>query len=184
MEMASSSFTAFDVVVIAVLFVSAVMSLSRGLIREASSILSFVAGGAAAYTMLLLFRDQGREILPDTITPLVSDAILVVFGFLVAYILAAWIGGQVSKLIHSSPEIGTLDRIAGAVFGAARGGLAVILFVLLMQMMVHRDSTPGFIANSKTYPYADSAASWLRDHFPAFMRTAQDAIPPIEANGQ
>lgn len=180
MDISQQAFTAFDVIILAVLFVSAVMSLSRGLVREASSILSFLIGGAAAYLMLLFFRDPARALLPDGVPEITSDAVLIVTGFLAAYVVAAWIGGQLSKLIHSSPEIGVLDRIAGAAFGAARGALAVILFILLMHMVIPQDSTPSFIANSQLYPYADSAATWLSAHFPGFMQTAQEAIPPLD----
>ncbi len=181
-ELAETSITAFDIIVVAVLFISAVMSLSRGLMREASSVLAFVFGGFIAYFALITFRDTARDILPVGDNTLIADALVVVIGFLAAYLLAGWVGTQLSKLIHASPEIGSLDRVAGAAFGAARGALAIILFVLLMHMMIPRDSTPGFIANSKLYPYADGAARWISSHLPGYIETAQDNFPSIDGN--
>lgn len=176
----ASNFTVFDVIVFVVIIISAIMSLSRGLVRETSSIISFSIGVVAAYMMLLLFRDIARSMTPESWPEMTGDAILVVFGFMIAYLLAAGIGGQLARWIHSSPEIGTLDRAAGAAFGAARGALAVVLFVMLMHMVIPQDSSPPFIAKSKTYPAANGAASWLMDNIPGFMQRAQDAIPPLD----
>ena len=58
--------TAFDIVVLAIIVVSAVMSLGRGLIREASSVISFIIGGLAAYYALVLFEKPLAGILPQT----------------------------------------------------------------------------------------------------------------------
>ncbi len=180
MELESSGFTVFDVIVFVVIAVSAIMSLSRGLARETSSILSFGVGIVAAYVMLLLFRTPVRAVAPEGWPEMAGDAGLVVAGFLVAYLLAAGLGGQLARWIHTSPEIGSLDRLAGAAFGAARGALAVVLFVLLMHMVIPVDSTPPFIAKSKAYPVANGAATWLYENIPGFMQRAQDAIPPLD----
>ncbi len=178
-EFAGSQITAFDIVVVAIIFVSAVMSLSRGLVREASSILSFALGGLAALLLVRLFGDAAKSALPESWPPMAAYAILIVGGFLSVYVAAGWLGSQLAKLIHSSPQIGSLDRVAGAFFGAARGALAIVLFVLLMHMVIPKDNTPAFIANSKLYPYADSAASWFSDSFPGFVEQAKEAAEDL-----
>jgi membrane protein required for colicin V production len=171
--------TAFDVIIIAVLVVSAVMSLGRGLIREASSVISFILGGLAAYYTLVLFRQPMEAIVPDSWPAISASAILVVVGFLVAYTLAAFLGGQLSRLIKASPEIGMVDRIAGAAFGVARGALAVILFVLLMQQVLPEEATPRFVADSRFFPFAEAAAEWIRNNVPGFVDRARDTLPPL-----
>ncbi|MBB36961.1 MAG: colicin V production protein [Hirschia sp.] len=183
MDSVQTSFTAFDVIVVMVIVVSAIMSLSRGLVRETSSIISFLAGIVAAYAMLLLFRDPVRNMVPESWPLLTGDAILVVVSFILVYLLAAGIGQQLSRLIKSTPEIGLIDRIAGAIFGGLRGALAVVLFVLLMHMVIPEETTPSFIAKSKLYPYANGAATWLTQNFPGFVEKAQDSIPPLEPSG-
>ena len=180
MEAVNSSFTAFDVIVAVVIVVSAIMSLSRGLVRETSSILSFFAGIAVAYFLLWMFRTPVRELIPDTWPPLSGDAFLVVVGFIFAYVLAAGLGGQLAKFINSTPQIGFIDRLAGAVFGGLRGALAVVLFVLLMHMVIPEETTPSFIAKSKLYPYANQTATWLTENLPGYVQKAQDTIPPLE----
>ncbi|HVY87492.1 MAG TPA: CvpA family protein [Hyphomonadaceae bacterium] len=167
----------FDIIVGAVIVVSAVMSLGRGLVREAFSVVSFVIGAIAAILCLRF----GEEPLKNMISPkepsMIPAIILVVVGFLVAYILAAVIGGRLSKLIHASPEIGVLDRLAGGAFGIARGALGMILFVLLVQQVLP-DSTPDYISKSQSYAVLNPAASWIRQTVPGFVKCA-DAV----ANG-
>lgn len=168
--------TPFDIVVAAVIVVSAVMSLGRGLIREAFSVVSFIIGGLAAYFALVLLEKPLKSVISPNDESMIPAAILVVVGFLAAYSLAAFLGGRLSKVIHSSPEIGVVDRLAGAAFGVARGALAAILFILLMQQVLPDNATPQDIAKARSYPYLSGAASWIRSTVPGFVKSATEAI--------
>jgi membrane protein required for colicin V production len=177
----------FDVIIVLLIIVSAVMSLGRGLIREAFSVVAFIIGGIAAVLCLKL-----EPWLKSTMSPnepsMVPAAILVVVGFFVAYAAAAFVGGRLSKLIHASPEIGALDRLAGAAFGAARGVLAAVLFVLLMHQVLTPGAEPPEIAKSVSYPLLDSAASWVENTVPGLadqLKGEAQAQPAAEtANSQ
>jgi len=75
-----------------------------------------------------------------------------------------------------------VDRIAGAIFGVARGALAAILFILLMQQVLPDNATPQDIAKARSYPYLSGAASWIRSTVPGFVKSATEAIKePAEA---
>ncbi|MFT3725630.1 MAG: CvpA family protein [Hyphomonadaceae bacterium] len=148
----------FDVVVAGLIILSAVMSIGRGLIREAFSVVSFAIGGLAAWLCLKFFEPPLKQIISPNEPSIVPSIILVVVGFLVAYALAAFLGSRMSKLIHSSPEIGALDRIAGAAFGVVRGILAAVLFVLLVHQVVRPGEEPDWLAKSQSYPYLNSVA--------------------------
>jgi membrane protein required for colicin V production len=173
----------FDIIVLAVIVVSAVMSLGRGLIREAFSVISFIIGGIAAYFAVVFLGEPLRSVLPAGWPAVAGNSILVIVGFLVAYSLAAFLGGRLSRLIHSSPEIGVVDRLAGAIFGIIRGVVAAILFVLLMQQALPPESTPAFVAKAGSYPYLDVAASWIRDTVPGFVERATQTVPGPESAG-
>ncbi|MEZ5936629.1 MAG: CvpA family protein [Hyphomonadaceae bacterium] len=166
---------------LAIIVVSAVMSLGRGLIREASSVASFVVGGLAAYYALMFFQKPLASIMPKGWPSITPGAILVVVGFLAAYSLAAFLGGRISRVIHSSPEIGLVDRLAGAAFGVARGVLAAVLFVLLMKQVLPEDAAPTFVSRSQSYPLLNVAATWLEEHVPGFVEKARETITsPVE----
>lgn len=166
----------FDIIIVAVIVVSAVMALGRGLIREAFSVVSFVIGGVVAYYAVVFFRQPLDDLIPDSWPPITPTAILVVVGFIAAYSLAAFIGGRLSKLIHAAPEIGVMDRLAGAAFGVVRGILAAVLFVLLMQEVLPDTATPTFISKARSYEYLNIAASWIRDYVPGFVERASATI--------
>jgi len=169
------AFTIFDFIFIGVVILSAIMSTGRGLVREAASVVSFIAGFiVAGYTQTLL-SEPLRSVLPSNWNPVVAPAICVILGFLAAYTLAAWLGGRVSKLLHSSPEIGVLDRLAGAAFGVVRGTLAGVLFVLLMQQVLPKEGRPEEIVRAQTYSYLDTAAEGIRNLVPGFLPQAVDA---------
>jgi len=175
-ELFQGPVSTFDWIVIAVLVVSAIMSIGRGLVREATSVISFIIGGLCAYYALILFEQPLTTILPSDWPDIAASAILVGAGFLLSYGMAAFLGGRLAKLLHSSPEIGLIDRLAGAVFGLARGGLAFVLFVLLMQQVLPEEATPSFVADSRFFPYADAAAGWIRETFPGFVDQASETI--------
>lgn len=175
----------FDIIIVAVIVVSAVMSLGRGLIREAFSVVAFIIGGLAAYYCVVFFEGPTAELVPDSWPAITPTAILVVVGFMAAYTLAAFIGGRLSKLIHAQPEIGVVDRIAGAAFGVVRGVLAAVLFVLLMQQVLPDNATPTFVSKARSYEYLNIAASWIRDYVPGFVERASATIqePAADRSG-
>ena len=148
----------FDVVVIGLTIMSAVMSVGRGLIREAFSVVAFLVGGLAAYMCIYFFQASLKSMISPNEDSVLPGAILFVVGFLIAYMLAAFVGSRLSKLIHAAPEIGALDRIAGAGFGLARGIFAAILFVLLMHQVLPAGGEPDWVAKSQTYPYLNAVA--------------------------
>jgi membrane protein required for colicin V production len=170
----------FDAIIVGLMILSAVMSIGRGLIREAFSVISFTIGGLAAWLCVKFFEPPLKSMISPNEPSVIPAAILVVIGFLVAYLLAAFLGSRLSKLIHSSPEIGALDRIAGAIFGLARGILAAILFVLLMHQVVRPGEEPDWIAKSTTYPYLNAAAGWVGSGLTGFIEffIGKAAPPP------
>ena len=173
----------FDVVVVAVILLSAVMSVGRGLIREAFSVIAFTIGGLSAWLCIKLFQAPLQQMIaPDDPKSMIPGLILFLVGFLAAYGIAAFVGQRLSKLIHSAPEIGALDRIAGAGFGVVRGLLAVVLFLLLMHQMVRPGEEPPEIAKSQSYPILNEAAGWVGDGLTTVIEFfTGPAMPPATA---
>lgn len=150
----------FDVVVIGVIVLSTVMSIGRGLVREAFSVIAFACGAVAGVLCVQFLGPPFKDAISPNEESLLATVLPFLLGFLVVYVIAAFLGQRMAKLIHAAPEIGALDRIAGAGFGLLRGVLAAILAVLLIHLTVKRGEEPPEIAKSYTYPYLESAADW------------------------
>ena len=149
----------FDVVVIAVILLSAVMSVGRGLIRETISVIAFVVGLVVAWFAMSLGEAPLKKIISPDQPSVVPALILFLVGFIAAYVIAAFLGSRLSRLINESPEIGAFDRFTGAGLGAIKGLLACIGFIVLMHLLVCRGGEPPEIAKSFAYPYLDAAAN-------------------------
>jgi membrane protein required for colicin V production len=119
--------TPFDYAVLAIVGVSILISVIRGLVRE---VLALVAW-AAAFVVATLFGARMAAVMPAAIPSeelrLLTGFLVVFVGVLVAMSLIAMV---VSRLVKGA-GFAFEDRMLGALFGLARGGLVVMVLVLL-----------------------------------------------------
>jgi membrane protein required for colicin V production len=119
--------TWLDYAVIGVFAVSLVFGAWRGLVREVVSILGWVIAFLAAN----LFAGPLGPSMPQAIpTPELRVAAAFVAIFLLSLIVTTLTGLLLSKAV-SAVGLGGLDRMLGALFGAARGLLILVAFGLL-----------------------------------------------------
>ncbi|MGJ8563220.1 MAG: CvpA family protein [Alphaproteobacteria bacterium] len=121
-------FNGFDIVVLLVVFISLLMAGSRGFFREIISICALLG----ALVAMLFVWGRFRYAAQDMIQPSwLADGALGVGTFLLTYMLIAFLLSGITKTLRGK-NVGLLDRLAGAGFGAARGILVAALFVMLM----------------------------------------------------
>ncbi|MET0546534.1 MAG: CvpA family protein [Caulobacterales bacterium] len=156
--------TYFDLVVIAVIVISAAMSLVRGFMREAFSIAAFVG---AAFATILGFPHIRPLAEKQFGVGLTADAVTLAGIFLIVYVLIAVIAGQLTKVIRQVEEVNLADRLLGLVFGAARGLLLLALFSIVIEAALPADRLPKVIAKAATYPFVRSTARWIQSVVPA-----------------
>ena len=139
---------------------SGLIGLARGLIRE---VFSLAAWGVAIWAALRY--DQAVASYLETVIPLPSVRLLVAFGlvFMVTLALASLAALWLNRLIQHTGLSG-IDRLAGLLFGTARGVLVVAVLVFLA------GATPlpedPWWKESKLIPPFQSLALWLRDRIP------------------
>jgi membrane protein required for colicin V production len=118
--------TWFDYAVLAVLAVSVLIGIWRGLVREAFSLAGWVAACVAA----LAFGPEAGQLLPPSFaTPFARGVIAGTVIFLVVLIVFGFAGLLVAKTLRLA-GLGLADRTLGGVFGFARGALISLLVVL------------------------------------------------------
>ena len=119
--------TVFDYVVIAVVGLSILLSVIRGLVREVLALLAWVVAFLAAN----FFAGPLATLLPDQMSN-VEVRLLVGFGaaFVVVLLSMSLLAMFAAKLVKNA-GLGVEDRVLGGVFGLARGMLVVLVLVLL-----------------------------------------------------
>ena len=116
-----------DCAVLGVFAVSLALGAWRGLVREVVSILGWVIAFLAAN----LFAGPLGPSMPQVIpTPELRVAAAFVAVFIGALVVTSLAGLLLSKIVKGV-GLGGLDRVLGAVFGAARGLLIVLAAALL-----------------------------------------------------
>lgn len=119
--------TWLDYAVLGVLAVSVVWGVWRGLVREVLSILGWIIAFLAAN----LFAGPLGAAMPAAIpTPELRVLSAYLAIFIGALVLASLAGLVLSKVVRAA-GLGGLDRLLGAVFGAARAALIVLAAALL-----------------------------------------------------
>jgi membrane protein required for colicin V production len=117
--------TWFDYGVIAILGVSALLALFRGVVREITAL----AGWAAALILSGLFAQQLAQWLPGSLSHMLRAVIAYLVIFLSVLLLSGMIGLLLAKLF-SAVGLGFADRAMGAVFGLVRGAVIVLVGVM------------------------------------------------------
>lgn len=164
--------TAFDAIAIILILVSGLMAFARGLIRELASLIAFVAGLSAAYASSLYLGDWAHSQLPPGWPTVIADAGLVIAAFIIVYTAAAWLGTRLSKVVHAATDIGLIDRVAGLAFGAFRGVVVIVVFVILLTMALPPESIPRWISEGRTYSFFEAGADYARALAPGITESA------------
>lgn len=119
--------TGIDILIIAVLVVSGIISYVRGFFREAISLATWVA----AILVTLAYTSRFATLLPqETIqSPAARATISAIVLFLICMVVG-WLARWLCLRIMAGMPLRIVDRIIGVFFGVARGVVIVALLVL------------------------------------------------------
>lgn len=140
--------TLLDVILLAVMGISALLAMVRGFTREILSIASWVAAAAAT----IYFFEPARTIARENIKfnpPQLVDALAAGGIFIAVLLIVSFITMKISDAILDS-RIGPVDRILGFAFGAARGLLLVVVAFMFYTLLVPERGQPDWFRTASS----------------------------------
>ena len=142
----------FDLVVFLGLAIATVTGFGTGLVRSAATILAYlVAMPIAVWVMSYVppLDDQFAS-------PLGHNAGF----FLGAFLVIGMVLGKLARMMVTDaigPELGVVDRLAGAALGAVRVGLVAISVVMVFDRLIPAADEPAFLKGSQLRPLLSAA---------------------------
>ncbi|GGH21709.1 colicin V biosynthesis protein [Alsobacter metallidurans] len=149
--------TPLDLVVLGVIFISALLAAVRGFTREVLAIGSWIAAAAAAYALHPLVLPYAKEYISNAQLALAAAIASV---FLITLVLVSFLTVKISDLILDS-KIGALDRTLGFLFGAARGLLIAVIAFVFFDKLVGDKQQPDWIRNAKMRPVLKDTGDYI-----------------------
>ncbi len=152
--------TLLDVGIVILIILSLVIGLIRGFVREFLSLTTWVLAIGFA---LLYFRTLADELPFAVYNEVARLGIAFAIIFFTVLVVGAFINFLLSAAI-SSIGLGGVDRFLGAIFGALRGGLIVVLLIILVGVTSLPEKS--WWMESQLIPHFEQGASWLKEQIP------------------
>jgi membrane protein required for colicin V production len=169
-----------DLIVIAVLLLSALLALFRGFVKEILSILGWIIALAVTYFAFPVARDIARSYIESGIF---ADIAAGAGLFLPTLILCSLATHWVSEQVRAS-AVSAIDRSLGFLFGLARGAVIVVVAWWVVDHLIPEPTQPAWLQQARTHDLAKAGYQWgqemlLRQIEPGRQPTkAKDGPPP------
>ena len=150
-------FTWVDWAIIAIIAISSLISLKRGFVKEALSLVTWIIAGVVAW----MFGGALSQHLTDFIE---MPSARVIAGCAILFVATLLVGALVNFLIGELVRVTGLsgtDRFLGMVFGGARGALLVVVLTGLLSLApVQQDP---WWQQSSLLPHFLMVADWSKN---------------------
>jgi membrane protein required for colicin V production len=166
-----------DIIVLAVIGLSAVLACMRGFVREVMGVGAWI--GAAVVAVWggpeVEPKVNGLHIFSWTIGPEISGPVAYGVVFLGALLLLSIVATLVGGVVRGS-ALGGIDRSLGVVYGLVRGGALIVVAYILASLVVQPDRWPEPVREARSMQFAGQGAAWLVRQLP---KQYQPQLPPL-----
>jgi membrane protein required for colicin V production len=173
--------TGFDIIILLVVAVSALLAFFRGFVREALSMAAMFIAILAVLWGFPMLRTPMRDMIE---TGWIADVVTVGLIFVLVYIAVRVATGRIHEWIHDSEPLGILDRTAGLLFGVARGFILMAVGALVVTSVAPVDMLPKSLREAKFYPLVMLTADGLKHLAPRVGQAATDMGRSASAMGK
>jgi len=160
--MADLPLTAFDVAVLLIIGVSALLALARGATREALTMAAWVGALAVAYYGFSYVRELAHQTIE---IGWVANVVALVVVFAVPLIAFKTVASALSEHV-SERGFGMADRVLGMAFGVVRGAAIVCALYLGFVVLIKPEVQPDWVTQAALLPYVQEGADLLQDLLP------------------
>src|SRR6478672_11287016 len=157
--------TLLDLILLAVMLISALLAMVRGFMRE---VLSIASWAAAAVLTLYSYPKLKPVVLQYFSNDIVASAIAVGGVFLGTLLIVSVVTIKISDTILDS-RVGALDRTLGFLFGLGRGLIIVVVAFLFFAWLVPTGKQPDGVRNAKSRVVLENTGEWLQALLPQDM---------------
>ena len=171
--MADLSLTVFDLAVFAVIGLSLLIGFLRGVIKETLTIATWLGAGVIAFFVFPYARELARRTIE---TGWLADAAALCIVFVVP-LIALKVAAEVIADHIPGGTLGSVDRIVGAAFGAARGAVVVSIAYLGLAILVAPEDHPEWVKEALILPYVKDGAALLTRLMPEAFAARGLAAP-------
>jgi membrane protein required for colicin V production len=176
--MSAGPFTAFDLAVLGVVGLSALLALARGAVREVLGLATWIGAVAVAFAGFLPARPLVGAYIQE---PLIADAATLALVFLVPFVLLRVLATLVARLVVGV-GLGPLDSALGLAFGALRGVLIVCAAYLVLAVFIAPERQPAWVQNARLLPQVQRGAKLVASVLPEHARMLGELIQPADAS--
>ena len=145
----------FDAAITLLALFAIVTGFNAGLLRSLATILAYLIAAPFALALtpsVTAFLATRRDLTPD-----MAGFVPLVVLLAVGIVFSALMRGAVGALAGEHPPF--IDRLLGALLGAARIGLIAVLLVLVFERIIPAGREPAWLATSQLRPYLAAAGA-------------------------
>ncbi len=154
--------TLFDLIVGGIVILSTLLALSRGAVREALGLATWIGAIVAA---VYAFEPVRPMLLEAIGNELLTDAATLAVVFFIPFFALRLLSGMIARAVSGS-ALGPVDKLLGLGFGFARGALIVCSGYLVGSVIVAREQHPDWVQTAMLKPQVEQGADWLATLLP------------------